>query len=226
MTIAKAELLDKIAEDLNGFGSFDISDGSHFQRSLSNALADFWREKAWSFKIAESTITTTEDNLGPYDLPSDFDGFMTPDRVDIGFAWPASYTLDNPIKDGAEGQRYQVTWNRRDDKLYFARYPGVQDLTLVYRKSEPTIDDMSVLPDESWVREALTLRTAYHTLKYDEETMAAAANYGTIYTQHCLKEWNHQRKGQIKQQNRTVMSPHGYPLKVGLSGYTGHYGVY
>lgn len=218
MTIAKAELLTNIAEDLNGFGGFDTSAGSHLERSLSNALSDLWRMRAWTFKAGSSSLAVQSNNYGPYDVPTDFDGFMNPDRVDFGWAYKPLYGMDNPIIDGENGQRYEVEWNRRENKLYFARNPGNEALTLVYRVAEPTVDDMSSLPDKPWVREFLTLRTGFHTLNKDEETMNASANMKTLSEDIITREWNHQRAGQTRQRSRTVMSPHGYPLKVGLSG--------
>jgi hypothetical protein len=217
LTLAASTLLPEIADDLNGYNDYETETDSFLGRCLGYAVSDLWRFRNWSFKIGQDSITTT-DGTKEYTPPSDFDGFIQSERFDLGYVYIPRYNVDNPIPDTTEGIRRDVFWRRYDNKLVFVLNPGADTYTLNYRKSVPTIADLSGIDDKPWVHKYLSAQTGFHALSVDGETTEQAAKFRQIAEDEAAREWNYLRAGQRRQRSRTVLSPHGYALNTGLRG--------
>jgi len=216
VAITKAALLTAIAEDLNDFGEWNIDPGRYIERHLLNAIDDVWKAQQWAFRIGSSTITVTSGTSGPYDVPADFDGLVTSEKVNKYFAYDA-YGVPPPIPDGANGQRFPITFDRVLNKINFLVDPGTGTKTFYYLKRLTTLDlALAALPDSVALKKILISRTSHYALVNSEDFASQAKTYWEQSEMLLDREWKRVRKGSSRPDTRTTLGASGNPIYYGF----------
>lgn len=200
-----AAALTEVADDLLEYGDYSTGTDSYLWRAMYDAAQDINERHQWDHQIGNTTITTTSENLGPYDFPADYDGFPTPERLS------KAYTYDGHsvpiIPDGDYQKMYDVYRLRATGKLYFWLNPGAATYTLYYIKSFTVLTALSDWPEK--LRKALKAGTKYYALDNSADTEKDAQKFSAKFEKAMLKTWIQERRGHSLQQVRDPRDIYG-----------------
>lgn len=209
MTIAKTTFLEEIANELEEYGEWDTADGGALDTNLFYAMRDAWEKRDWSFKFSSGTLTATDGNRGPYDPPTGFDSLVSAEAVSRYFDFDR-FSVPPSIADAANGRKYDILWDRLNNKLYFRDPPAAGDFTFYFRRALESTADLSVWPDA--FRRFLRFQTMAYCLKASEDT----ENKGKGFEVDADRAWKSMlydlRRGESKQESREPRDVYGYPL--------------
>lgn len=216
MAIDRNTFIAEIAEELEEYGEYDEAAGSALDTALLYAMHDFWEKRDWSIKFTSGEIVVSVDgNQGPYTPPSDFDSMVTPEVVSRYFDFDR-FSVPPPIPDSSDGLKYELTWDRLNNRLYFRIKPSAQTYTFYYRKAKPTATSaLSAWPPDA--RRYLRLRTMFWALNTSSDTKKDAKDFANDAEAAYKSLLYDLRRGESTQNVREPRDVHGYPLAQGYS---------
>lgn len=213
MGINKAFLLNNIASDVQSYGDFATDAGGFLERCLFDAMIDVEGAKnghVWDFRIAQSTITTTEGALTGYAVPSDFESLAPEEKSNKFWAYDA-YSVPPPIADGTFGRRYPISYNRVAGTIEFYEDPGSGSRTFTYLTRATEVDDIEDWPDKPWLKKLLRLRASFYAINKEDDLRDSAKSFWDLSEEMMIREIKQQRKGLTKQDTRTTLDINGNP---------------
>ena len=185
------QLLTDLASDLLEYNKYEVTAGSYLYRQAFRAALRVNNKYPWTHQITSTTITATDGNKGPYDLPSDFKGMIREERLSPIFTYDKQGVPIIP--DGDYQKMYFVYWKRVDNKLYFMLDPPAGSYTLFYRKKLTALTELSDWPQE--FEPAVAQFAMYYALKNSKDTKADALDALELGRQERRQIWNSERKG-------------------------------
>lgn len=202
-----AALLENIAADLLEYGEYDTSVNGIAANALFSAAQEWYDRRPWSFKWSTTTISTTDDNRGPYDLPADFDAMVNEERLST----PNSYDiLAVSVIADSNYKQIQVRLDRANTKLYFVDDPGTADYTFRYAVAMTDVTSLTSWPQK--LASALKELAKGYILQNSEDTKERGdyfLNRGELLMR---RAWNGIRRGHSLQQQREPRDIYGQPL--------------
>lgn len=214
MAIDQTTFLTEIQGELEEYGQWDTALGGALDTNLLYAMQDLWEKRDWSFKFLTGTITTTEGIQGPYDPPADFDSLVTPEVVSRYYDYDR-FAVPAPIPDDANGYKFEITWDRLNNKIYFRRRPPAQTFTFYYRGALAATAAIATWPLR--MRRFLRLQTMYYCLLSSEDTTKQAKQFEADADRAYKSMLHDDRRGESKQDTREPRDVMGYPLHQGYA---------
>lgn len=209
MTIARTAFLTEIATELEEYGEWDTADGGALDTNLLYAMRDFWEKREWSFKFSSGTLTATEGLQGPYNPPTGFDSLVSPEVVSRYFDYDR-FSVPPSIPDASNGRKYDILWDRLNNKLWFRDPPSAGDHTLYFRRALEATTDLSAWPDAA--RRFLRLQTLAYCLKASEDTENKGKGFEVDADRAYKSMLYDLRRGESKQESREPRDVYGHPL--------------
>jgi hypothetical protein len=219
MPLSSTTLLVEIADSLSDYGSFDPT-GTFLSRRLESAAARVHKDFAWPFMLKQSTIATTQGNLGPYDVPADFGGLVPFKGVNKFFAVD-QYAVPPAISDGPQGQRYPIVYDEAAEKIRFFYDPGTGTRTFTYLQKYSILTDIDTWPDETWLKDLLTHYTMYFALVLTPDFKEESDRYMVLATELKKEQMRSLRQRGTRPDSRMVLDNSGNPMYYHLSGVQG-----
>lgn len=217
MAITKSTLLNDIANELQDYGSFEVSAGSFLERCLLDAMDDVDKASQWDHRIAQDTITTTSGTRTGYAVPADFAGLAVEEKQNKFWAYDA-YSVPPPIADGAQGRRYPISYNRVANTIEFFEDPGDGDKTFTYLTRVTALTDLDNWPDHVWLKKALRFRTCFYALAKTDDVANQAKGFYDLSEKLLDDEKINQRKGRSQPDTRTLLDINGNPMYYSFVG--------
>lgn len=210
MAIVVADIKGVIASDLEEYGEWSTAANSALEKNLFFAMRDYWELRDWSFKMGTGSVTTVAGTQGPYDAPADFDGLIPPENISRYFDYDR-YSMPPTVPDGSYGQRFDITWNRATNELYFRGDPGDGAKTLYYLRKLLTVDDLATYwPDEA--QRYLIPRTKYYCVVNSEDLANAAAMFEKMAKDAYASILNAKRRSESRSDGRNPRDVYGDPI--------------
>jgi len=207
--VDRSAFLLEIQTELQEYGEWETADGGALDTNLLYAMRDFWEKRDWSFKFSVGSLEVTEDNQGPYDPPAGFDSLVTPEMVSKYYDFDR-FSVPPPIPDDADGYKYDVVWDRLNNKIYLRYAAPAGTYTFYFRRALAGTADLSVWPDAA--RRFLRFQTMFYCLTTSEDTAAQADRLEARAKQAYSAMLLDVRRGESKQDSREPRDMYGYPI--------------
>lgn len=207
--INRSAFLTEIQTELQEYGEWGIADNGALDTNLLYAMRDFWEKRDWSFKFSVGSLVVTEDNQGPYAPPSGFDSLVTPEMVSRYYDFDR-FSVPPPIPDDANGYKYDVTWDRLNNKIYLRHAAPAGTYTFYFRRALESSSDLSVWPDAA--KRFLRFQTMFYCLTTSEDTAAQGDRMEARAKQAYSSMVADIRRGESKQESREPRDVYGRPL--------------
>lgn len=207
-----SNLQTRLKRKLKWLGAFT---GTESLLSLNDAIltgaGKIWNEKVMRWMYSTFPLTTTSNNLGPYDPPSDFHGFPLT-KINARVGWKDLQT-SYIIKDDEKGQSYELVYDDILDKIYFRNEPGDSTWSVPYVPSfNNDVADLTatvlVFPEELF--ETLTLFVQSYLLDRDDTIKQSSDAEARAYA-HLDKYYENYNSQQTKPRQRNVRGQNGAP---------------
>jgi hypothetical protein len=213
----KATILASLANDLNDFGEWEITAGGFLERQFFKAMADLWKAYTWPFRFATGTITTTVGTLGPYSVPSDFQELAFEEKLNKYYAYD-NYSVQPPIADGLLGRRYEISFDRVNNKINFFIDPGAGSRTFLYLKKLVAVGDVEGWEYNADIENFLLERAAHWALSKTEDFREQAKEYFEKSEMMLIREVKRRRKHASRPDTRTLLDANGNPMYYNFQG--------
>jgi hypothetical protein len=214
MAIDRSTFIAEIAGDLEEYNEFSTAVGGKLDNALLYAMRDLWEKRDWSFKFSTGSLVITEGSQGPYDPPAGFESLVTPEAVARYYDYDR-FSVPDSIPDGANGEKYDVLWNRLTGKLYLRGTAAAGTYTFYFRRALSATSDLSLWPDAA--RRFLKFQTMHYALG-DSEDLAKQADRLFQRAEAAYKSMlTDARRGESKQESREPRDVYGYPLAQGFA---------
>lgn len=217
MPLVAATLLVEIADSLSDYGTFDPT-GDFLERKFDEAAEEVHKAFSWPFLIAQSTIATTQGNLGLYSVPTDFGGLVPVKGTNKFYAYD-QYAVPNPIGDGPQGQKYPIIYDEVGEGIRFFYDPGTGNKTFTYLKA--FTGNVSTWPDERWLKKLLTYYTMYYALVVTPDFKEESERYMVLAEELKKRQMRALRQRGTRPDNRTLRDTWGLPAYWHLEGESG-----
>ncbi len=221
MALDTTQLKTDLADDLREIQSYDTVAGGYLERKVVGAASWLVKDKDWNFVLGQTTISAIDGSLGPYSLPSDFEGKPVERRLTKYYA-SDTFDVDALVKDGPYNRRYEVYINRSTGTpvLMFATNPGTATLYLTYRKKVTVIADLAAWPSDDDLKRCIMAYASFLAVFNTPELQAMAANYKSQAEEWKAALWLAVRRGSTRPDNRTPQDVFGQPLYQSFAGET------
>lgn len=212
MAIVRADLIAGIAADLEEYGEWDTDAGEALDRYLLDAMRDFVEKRPWSFMVSSGSLAVTEGNQGPYTPPAGFKALVPAEAVSRYFDYDR-FSVPPTVPDASNGLKYDILWDRVNNKLYFRSPPAAGTYTVYFLREFTATSDLSAWPADAG--RFLAFRTMHYALVMSEDTAKQADRFFQRSEEAYRTMLYGLRRGESKQESREPRDAYGFPLAAG-----------
>ncbi|OGT56692.1 MAG: hypothetical protein A3E01_00320 [Gammaproteobacteria bacterium RIFCSPHIGHO2_12_FULL_63_22] len=209
MAIDRSTFITEIKNDLEEYGEWSTEVGGRLDIALLYAMKDFSEKRDWSFMFSSGSLVVTEGNQGPYDPPAGFDSLVTPEVIARYYDYDR-FSVPPSIPDATNGTKYDVLWDRLNNKLYLRETAAAGTYTFYFRRTFTATSDLSDWPDAA--RRYLGFQAMHYAMVKSEDLAAQADRMFQRADVAYKSMLQNLRRGESKQESREPRDVYGYPL--------------